>query len=162
MFAMVGARVNHNRISSNITTELNNKFKANQSPCDVFSSDMRVKIQESSIYTYPDIVAICGDIELEDHHFDTLLNPVVIIEILSSSTEAYDRGQKFTHYRRITSLQEYILVSQYHCQVEKYVRRDDGTWSLSSYEGMEEKLNIASIHCELRLSDIYYRVEFER
>ena len=161
IYAMVGARVNHNRISSNIIAQVKNKFKASHSSCDVFASDMRVKIQENGKYTYPDIVAVCGDIELEDQKFDTLLNPVVIMEILSESTEAYDRGVKFQHFRLIPSLKEYILVSQYSYLVEKYVRGDGGKWIYSSYEDIDQTIKIDSIDCELQLSDIYYRVEFE-
>lgn len=160
IFAMTGAGVNHNRIGSNINRNLGNQLI--DKPCDVFLNDMRVKVQEINKYTYPDIVIVCGDLELEDQEFDTLLNPIVIMEILSNSTELYDRGKKFTHYRLIPSLQEYILISQYHCQVEKFVRGDDGIWRLfDPYTDMEKKIKIEAIDCELQLADIYYRVEFE-
>lgn len=160
IFAMTGAKVNHNRIGSNINRHLGNQLA--DRPCDIFLSDMRVKVQKINKYTYPDIVVVCGDLELEDHNFDTLLNPMVIIEILSNSTELYDRGEKFTHYRLIPSLKEYILVSRYHCQIEKFVRGDDGIWRLfDPCTNMEESIRIETIDCELPLSDIYYRVEFE-
>jgi len=113
-------------------------------------------------YTYPDVVVVCGDLELEDKKFDTLLNPLVIIEILSNSTELYDRGEKFAHYRLIPSLQEYILVSQYHCKVEKFIRGDDGIWRiLDPYTNIDTKIKLESIDCRLLLSEIYHRVEFE-
>ncbi|MBF0204339.1 MAG: Uma2 family endonuclease [Desulfamplus sp.] len=158
IFAMVGASLNHNRINGNIAVELRNQLKGD--PCDVFSSDIRVKVEAIGKYTYPDVVIVCGDIKLEDDKFDTLLNPVVIIEILSDSTEAYDRGTKFQHYRLVPSLQEYILVSQHSCLVEKYVRSDEEKWVYSSCENMQKAMSIKSIKCELLLSDIYYRVKF--
>jgi len=159
-FAMTGAKVNHNRIASNINRCLGNQL-ADRS-CDVFLSDMRVKIQEVDKYTYPDVVVVCGDLELEDDKFDTLLNPVVIIEILSNSTELYDRGEKFAHYRLIPSLQEYILVSQYHCKVEKFIRGDDGIWRIfDPYTKIDTEIKLESIDCRLLLSEIYHRVEFE-
>ena len=161
IFAMVGASLNHNRISRNIAGELTSVLKG--SSCENFTGDMRVKVEAIEKYTYPDIAVVCGEIQLEKHKgLDTLLNPIVIIEILSDSTEAYDRGDKFSHYRLIPSLTEYILVSQKKCQVEKYLRGDEGVWLYSSYEGMEQSTIIDSIKCELRLSEIYYRVEFEK
>jgi len=162
LFAMTGGSLNHNRISRNIEGELSARLKG--SPCENFSGDMRVKVDKLGKYTYPDIVVTCGDIELEKiKGMETLLNPLVIIEILSDSTEAYDRGAKFRHYRLIPSLQEYLLVSQNHCLVEKYVRADGGVWQiLNPCTEMEQTVKIESIECELRLSDIYYRVEFEK
>ncbi len=161
IFAMAGASLNHNRVNGNIFNEIKNQLK--KSPCDAFASDMRVKVNELEKYTYPDIVVVCGDIELEKiKGLETLVNPAVIIETLSDSTEAYDRGKKFQHYRFLSSLQEYILVSQHHCLVEKYVRSDDGSWRYFSYEKMEQTLTIESINCEVLLSDVYYRVEFEK
>lgn len=162
IFAMTGASLNHNRISRNIAGELINVLKG--SSCENFTGDMRVKVEAIEKYTYPDIAIVCGEIELEDKKgLDTLLNPIVIIEILSDSTEAYDRGDKFYHYRLIPSLREYILVSQKKCQVEKYVRDDDnGVWLYSSCEGMEHTTIIESIKCKLPLAEIYYRVVFEK
>lgn len=160
IFAMVGARKNHNRISSNVSRILGNQLL--ERPCDVFSSDMRVKIEAIKKYTYPDILVTCDKIEFLEDELDSLLNPVVIIEILSDSTESYDRGLKFTHYRLIESLQEYILISQYHCQVEKFKRDEGGIWLYSSVEEMENSLKIDSIKCELHLSEIYHRVEFRK
>ena len=119
---------------------------------------MRVKIQAKEQYTYPDIVIVCDDILLEEiNGVETLLNPVVIIEILSDSTEAYDRGKKFSSYRLIPSLQEYILVSQNHCQVERFIRGDD-SWRYFSYEDMKQRVTLDSVDAEVLLSDIYYRV----
>ncbi|MBF0211664.1 MAG: Uma2 family endonuclease, partial [Desulfamplus sp.] len=158
IFAMVGARKSHNRVSSNTSRILGNQLL--NRPCDVFISDMRVKIPEIEKYTYPDIVVACDKVEFIEEELDSLVNPVVIIEILSDTTESYDRGLKFTHYRLIESLQEYILISQYHCQVEKFKRDKEGTWVYSSVEDMKASVKIDSINCELALSEIYYRVEF--
>ncbi len=160
IFAMVGARKNHNRVSSNTSSILWNQLKSTQ--CDVFISDMRVKIAEIDKYTYPDIVVACDKVEFVEEELDSLLNPVVIIEILSDTTESYDRGLKFTHYRLIESLQEYILISQYHCQVEKFKRDNEreGIWFYSSVEDINSSIKIDSINCELALSEVYHRVEF--
>ena len=160
IFAMTGGSLNHNRISRNIDRKLGNQLEG--SPCENFVGDMRVKIQGHEKYTYPDITVVCGNIELEKiKGVETLLNPIVIIEILSESTEAYDRGTKFRHYRLIPSLQEYILVSQDHCLVELYRRGENDIWQiLSPCTDMNKSVSIASADCELLLSDIYYRVEF--
>ncbi len=162
IFAMTGGSLNHNRIGRNIDRQLGNRLDG--SPCENFVGDMRVKIDRLDIYTYPDIAVVCGNIELERiGGLETLLNPTVIIEILSDSTEAYDRGKKFTHYRLIPSLQEYILVSQHSCNVERFIRGNDGIWQiLNPCTEMDQTVKIASIDCELLLSDIYYRVEFEK
>lgn len=160
VFAMVGARKNHNRVSSNTSSILWNQLRSTQ--CDVFISDMRVKIAEIDKYTYPDIVVACDKVEFIEEELDSLVNPVVIIEILSDTTESYDRGLKFTHYRLIESLQEYILISQYHCQVEKFKRDNEkkGIWIYSSVEDINASVKIDSINCELALSEVYHRVEF--
>ncbi|SLM30844.1 conserved hypothetical protein [Desulfamplus magnetovallimortis] len=157
IFAMTGASVKHNRIQHNISRVLGNKLLNSQ--CDVFSNDMRVKIEQLEKYTYPDILVVCGDIEIENiKGVETILNPLVIIEILSDSTEAYDRGDKFKHYQFISSLREYILVSQHSYWIEKYKRAGDGQWIYSSCNETGHSITIDSIGCELLLEDIYYRV----
>jgi Uma2 family endonuclease len=157
LFAMVGASRQHNRINMNLARELGIKFKADNFRCEAFSNDMRVKTENS--YVYPDIIITCGDAEFEDNEFDTLVNPVVIMEILSDSTELFDRTKKFFHYRKIPTLQEYILVSQHECWVEKYTRQND-IWKYQSYEGIDQSLKIESADCELSLSEIYLNVKF--
>jgi len=159
VFAMVGAGRNHNRINVNFTRKIGNKFEADKFACDLFSNDMRVKIQDS--YAYPDIVIFCGDAEFEDNKLDTLTNPVVVIEILSDSTEAFDRGKKFAYYQAIPTLQEYILVSQYEYFIEQFTRKDSGKWEYGSYKGTDQVLKMESVNCELPLSEIYLNVEFE-
>ncbi|WP_035238862.1 Uma2 family endonuclease [Desulfobacter vibrioformis] len=159
IFAMVGASRHHNRINMNLARELGIKFKADNFRCEAFSNDMRVKIENS--YVYPDIVITCGDAEFEDNEFDTLTNPVVIMEILSDSTELFDRTKKFFYYRKITTLQEYLLVSQHEYWVEKYTRQND-IWRYQSFEGADQILKIESSDCKLPLSEIYLNVEFEQ
>lgn len=158
IFAMAGAGRAHNQISANIVRVLGNQLL--DKPCSVFSSDMKVGIQEIRKYTYPDIVVACENEEFEDDNHDVLLNPVVIMEILSDSTEAYDRGDKFAHYRLLRSVAEYILVSQYVCRIEKFIRREDGTWLYSNYQAMDQVVKIESIDCELPLSEVYRKVNF--
>ncbi|MFP4307175.1 MAG: Uma2 family endonuclease [Desulfococcaceae bacterium] len=161
VFAMAGAKPNHNLINANLISELRNRMVADESTCRVYPSDQRIKIEAIEKYTYPDISIACENIEFEDDSIPSLLNPVVIIEILSESTEAYDRGKKFTHYRLIPSLREYLLVSQDHCQVETYMRSEVGRWIYSSSESLENKIKIESIDCDLSLSEIYRWIEFE-
>ncbi len=161
IFAMTGGSLNHNQINGNIFNLLKNKLKG--SACRPFASDMRVKVQKIDKYTYSDIVVVCGDIGLEKNKgVETLLNPIIIVEILSNSTETYDRGTKFRHYRLISSLQEYILVSQDRCLVEQYVRGDGGIWQiLNPCTDKDQSISMESINCELLLSDIYDLIEFE-
>lgn len=157
IFAMAGAGRTHNEISSNFVGELRNQFKAKNSGCKAVSSDLRVKIENN--YTYPDVVVYCRDAEFEDAKLDILKNPVVIIEILSDSTEAFDRGDKFEYYKAIPSLQEYILVSQKKHWVGQFTRKDSGKWEYGSYQSMDQVLKMESIDCELPLSEIYWGVD---
>ena len=153
--AMSGASFAHNFINANLVTELNNRLKSGN--CVAISSDMRVRATPRESYFYPDVVVVCGEPEFEDDTFDTLLNPIVIVEVLSPSTEAYDKGEKFTRYKHIASLQEYVLVSQDKVSVEHH-RRHGTQWMLSHYRALEEVLRLPSIGCELPLRDIYARV----
>lgn len=160
IFAMSGASRQHNQISSNIVRVLGNQLL--EKPCSVFSSDMKVGIKEIQKYTYPDIVVTCETEEFEDDHRDVLLNPIAIIEILSDSIEAYDRGDKFAHYQLIDSFVEYVLASQYVCRVEKFTRQDDDTWIYSKYQGEDQSVTIESVNCELLVSEIYGKVKVHR
>ena len=160
LFAMVGARKNHVRINANLTGELRNSFKKNSPPCEVWPSDMRVKIETG--YVYPDIAISCEDPEFEDNEFDTLTNPIVIIEILSESTEAFDRGGKFDFYQNIPTLKEYILISQDKYRIEQYVRQEQkDTWKYRSLKHIDQALRIESANCEIPLAEIYLNVKFE-
>ena len=159
-FAMAGASREHNQIASNIVRVLGNQFL--EKPCSVYSSDMKVKMGEIQKYTYPDVVVSCDKEEFEDETNDVLLNPIVIFEILSDSTEAYDRGEKFAHYQLLDSLVEYILVSQYSCRVEKFQRRDDNAWIYSAFQEMEDIVKLESVSCELPVSEIFRKVNLRK
>ncbi|MCY2992334.1 MAG: Uma2 family endonuclease [Planctomycetota bacterium] len=158
-FAMSGASLRHNRIATNVAGELHQLVKTRG--CQVFQSDMRVKVSASGLYTYPDVVVVCGEPQLEDDEQDTLLNPVALIEVLSPPTEGYDRGVKFRHYRHIHSLMEYMLISQAECHVERFSRQPDDTWVLWETNDPQATLALPAIGCELRLADIYEKVEFD-
>lgn len=159
IFAMAGASREHNQISSNIVISLGSQLL--DKPCSVYSSDMKVKIAKANKYTYPDIVATCDPQHFEDDHTDVLLNPSVIIEILSDSTEAYDRGLKFFHYQRLESLREYLLVSQKFCHVEKYERQANNLWAYSEFHDVDDAVNINTLNCTLPLKEIYRKVELK-
>ncbi|ETW93057.1 MAG: hypothetical protein ETSY1_40940, partial [Candidatus Entotheonella factor] len=122
-------------------------------------NDMRVKVSHTGLYTYPDVVIACGDIQFEDAATDTLLTPTVIVEVLSSSTEAYDRGEKFAHCRRLTSLQEYLLVAQDKVRIEHYVRQGD-QWILSEISDLNNTLHLAAVDCTIALQEVYDKVQF--
>ena len=155
IIAMSGASRQHNLIVTNISGELHLQFKGRG--CEVYTNDMRVRPSPRDTYVYPDVVVVCGEPEFEDAVFDTLLNPVVIVEVLSPSTERRDRGEKFTRYKHLASLQEYLLVSQDKVWVEHH-RRHSTQWVLSHYRAREDVLPLPSIGCELPLHDIYARV----
>ena len=161
VFAMTGAKHNHSLISFNIAGELRNQIKG--SGCKGFLETKRVKVVETGDFFYPDIVVACGDIEILEDELDTLTNPMVIIEILSSSTEAYDRGGKFERYKLIDSLQEYVLISQNHYQVERFKReKKTGIWDLTVFKTLSQALPLESIRCELPLSEIYFEVDVKK
>jgi Uma2 family endonuclease len=122
---------------------------------------MRVKVSPTGLYTYPDVVVVCGDIRFEDANNDTLLNPTVIVEVLSASTEAHDRGEKFAHYRRLESLQEYLLVAQDKVRLEHYVRQGV-QWILSEASTLDETIHLVSIGCDVALREVYDKVQFPR
>ena len=158
MFAMSGARRAHNLIATNTVGELYQQLL--ERPCEVYSSDMRVKVSSTGLYTYPDVVVVCGEPQFLDNEFDTLLNPKVLVEILSESTEAYDRIQKFELYGSLESLAEYVMVSSLRVRVERYTRQPDGTWNYCSKTSLEDAIDLKSVDCHLRLADLYERVAF--
>ena len=159
IFAMTGASAAHNIIVINAVRELSLQLK--KRPCKLYASDMRVKVDPTGLYTYPDLVVVCGKARLEDAHLDTLLNPTLIVEVLSDSTEAYDRGRKFEHYRKLESLAEYVLISQHWPHVESYRRQADHHWLLTESSGLDGVLRLESIDCELALAEIYDKVELQ-
>lgn len=157
IIAMSGASFAHNIITANITTALNNQLS--ESDCIVVASDMRVRTHPEASYFYPDVLVVCDQPRFEDSTFDILLNPSVLVEVLSPSTETYDRGEKFKHYQQLTSLREYLLVSQEEVCIELY-HRPETRWKLIEFRSLEDVLSLASIDCALTLSDIYNRIEF--
>lgn len=155
ILAMTGASREHHRVVSNVMGMLYNQLRGR--PCDHYSGDMRVKIPATGRYLYPDMTALCDEPQFEDGELDTLLNPSVIIEVLSDTTEAYDRGAKFDHYRSIDSLQVYVLISQDKPQIEIF-QRQNNHWLLSVAKGLEASVRLEVIDCELVLADVYERV----
>lgn len=155
--AMPGASRKHNLITGNTLAELNVQLR--NRVCEVYPSDMRVKVGSTGRYTYPDVVVVCDEPRFEDSHFDTLLNPTVLIEVLSPSTAAYDRGEKFASYQKLDSLCEYVLISQDRVRVEYYLRQEQ-TWDLTEFHSLSDAFQLVSIGCELSLQAIYAKVQF--
>jgi Uma2 family endonuclease len=156
IFVMSGASRPHNLIALNVAASLHGQLKGRG--CEAYVGDMRVLIPSASLYTYPDITVVCGEPRFEDGELDTLLNPTLLIEVLSPTTEGYDRGKKFAYYRTLVSLREYVLVAQDEVRVELFTRQEDGHWLLSEASCLDKALLFASIGCELRLADVYDRV----
>jgi Uma2 family endonuclease len=156
MFAMVGASRRHNLIAGNIFGELRQQLKGR--PCEAYTNDMRVRIPATGLYTYPDVTVVCGEPKFEDEFIDTLLNPTLIVEVLSASTASYDRIKKFGYYRAVESLAEYLLVAQDEYKVEQYVKQPDGRWLLTDIRSLEGVVEMASIQCRLTLADVYDKV----
>ena len=156
MVAMTGASREHNLIALNIAGEIHRQLRGR--PCETYVSDMRVRIPITRTYTYPDVSVVCGEPLFEDDYIDTLLNPTALVEVLSESTERYDRGRKFGFYRTIESLAEYVLVAQDECRVEQYAKQRDGRWLLTDHRSPEDVVELASIQCTLKLSDVYEKV----
>jgi len=156
--AMAGASREHNRITINIGSALLVQLRG--SSCEPFTTDLRVKGRTTGAYLFPDVVAGCAPLEFEDASLDILLNPVVLMEVLSPTTERDDRGWKFAHYRRLATLTDYVMLSQYQPFVEHYTRNSDDKWVLTELRGLSSVLRLPSIGCELPLAVIYERVEF--
>lgn len=151
--------MNHSLIVGSTSANLYAQLRRLQ--CNVYHINMRLKVSTTGLYTYPDISVVCGTEKFEDDRQDTLLNPTVILEILSPSTESYDRGKKFQHYRTLQSLQEYILISQDSPRIEHYVRQENDQWLLSEANQLDAVIEMPSIQCRLLLADVYEKVEFE-
>jgi len=158
VFAMTGASVEHNAIVANIVRELGTQMKGR--PCQVYANDLKVHIRSADAGKSPDLIALCGEHQFQDGRRDVLLNPSLIVEVLSDSTEAYDRGDKFALYRQIPSLREYLLVSQHRVQVELYSRSADGRWTLTDFSALTDSVPLASVDCTLSLAEVFDKVEF--
>ena len=157
IFAMAGASREHNLIVANLLRDIGNQLE--DRPCESYPSHMRVFIEATGLYTYPDVSVVCGEPRFQDREVDTLLNPTVIVEVLSPSTEAYDRGDKFRHYRRIDSLREFVLISQDRMMVERYTRQGKD-WVLSDMTDPDQVLKLESIGCQIPLDRIYAKIKF--
>ena len=157
ILTMPGASLTHAFITGDIDTELNIQLRGKD--CEVVTNDVRVKTSPKIAYFYPNVIVFCGEPQFEDNSHDTLLNPVLIIEVLSPSTEKYDKGEKFEYYQQIQTLKEYILVSQDKVHVEHY-KLNNTVWNLKTFNSFQDVLIFSSIGCKLSLMDIYTRIDF--
>jgi len=157
MFAMAGAKEAHNLLVTNLVAELRQHFRLR--PCRVYPSDMRVRVKPTGPYMYPDVVAVCGEPKFLDDQKDTLLDPGLLVEVLSPSTEAYDRGRKFEQYKAIESLRDYLLVASDRVHADLYTRQPDGRWILTSADKMEDSLALESVGVSLAMVDLYEKVD---
>jgi Uma2 family endonuclease len=158
MFAMSDASLTHTRLVRRLTVSLDAQLRSGR--CEVLALDMRVLVSKSRLYTYPDVVAFCGEPVLLDGHQDTLLNPSLIVEVLSPSTEIYDRTKKFEYYQSIDSLHEYLLVSSDRVHLDLFTRQTDGRWLLTSVGALEDTLELTSVGCRLALAELYQKIDF--
>ena len=160
LVAMVGASFRHNLIQTRVLASLYQQLRGR--PCEVTPSDLRVTVGALGIYTYPDVTVVCGEPQFEDAEQDTLLNPTVLIEILSPSTESYDRGKKFQPYRLIPTFREYLLIAQDQPLIEHYVRQAHNRWLLATFEQLGDVIALDSIACTLALADVYAGIRFDQ
>jgi len=159
ILAMAGGSANHNRIAGNVFIALSDALRTK--PCEAFIGDLRVWVKQVDLYTYPDVMVVCNGLEFAHDRTDTITNPIVIFEVLSPSTESYDRGKKFEFYRTIETLKDYVLIDQERVHVEYFRQLDDGQWLLSVFDDEADTLTLQSIGVEMLLSDIYQRVDWE-
>jgi Uma2 family endonuclease len=157
MFAMGGARWTHNRLVANLIATLHQQLRSG--PCQTLPSDMRVQVESAGMYTYPDVIVVCGEPQFLDENRDTLLNPTLIVEVLSPSSEVYDRGRKFEYYGSLASVSEYLLVSSERVRAELYTRQSDGRWLITAVGRLEDSLDLQSVGAHLALADLYERVD---
>jgi len=160
LFAMSGASPAHVLIVTNVVSELRQQLRARN--CRVYSTDLRVKVSATGLYTYPDVIVVCGEARFEDEQRDTLVNPALIVEVLSKSTQDYDRGAKFEQYRTIESFNEYVLIAQDKPHVEHFLRQADGRWLLAETNRLGDRIELESIGAHLAVADVYEKVELSR
>lgn len=158
IFAMTSATEQHNLIVANVVRELGNALR--RKPCRVYPSDLKVRIEADDVGAYPDAMVICGERAFHDDRRDVVTNPTLVVEVLSDSSEAYDRGDKFAHYRTLPSLQIYLLLSQDRMQAELFVRQPDDTWQFTAFVGADERIPLAAIDAALVLDELYDKVDF--
>ncbi|HLC16170.1 MAG TPA: Uma2 family endonuclease [Thermodesulfovibrionia bacterium] len=157
MFLMAGASPRHVLIVTNVVYELRQQLK--KRPCTVYSANLRLKVSSTGLYTYPDVIVVCGKPQFDDEQEDTLLNPTLIVEVLSESTAYYDRGKTFERYRTIQTLREYILIAQDKHHVEQYVFQPENLWIMSKTNGPDASVHLSSIGCNLAMDEVYDKVE---
>jgi Uma2 family endonuclease len=159
VWSMSGATTSHNRIVRNLNTEVDLQLR--EKGCEVFPSDMRIKVPAYSPYRYPDLTALCGKAEIENlKGLDLLVNPQLIVEVLSESTEAFDRGDKFSFYKSIESFTEYLLVAQHRPHVSQFIKHGDGFWMNLEFNDLSETVELKSVPCRLALTSIYRGINF--
>jgi Uma2 family endonuclease len=158
MFAMSGGTLQHSLIATDLAREFGNRLKGGR--CVPFNSDLRIKVAATGLFTYPDLSVICGPPEFVPGTDDNVLNPTAIVEVLSDSTEAYDRGKKFEHYRQIETLREYLLVSQKEPRVEQFIRQADSRWVFNEAAGLNATLEVPSLKIILPLAEVFAQVTF--
>lgn len=161
IFDMAGGTAAHNRITLNLVVALQNDFGRTKKPCEVYATDMRLRIRRANAITYPDIMVVCGKIDYDPGRQDLLTNPIVIFEVLSDSTAAYDHSQKFALYRKLPTLQEYVLVDQQRAFVERFRKTESGLWVYEGYESIADTLPLSAVDTEIPLTEIYRGIELE-
>lgn len=157
-FEMGRVSADHVLVVTNLVGELGSQCKGG--PCTVYSSALRVRVAPTGLYTYPDVIVLCDEPRFSDEQEDTLVNPALIIEVLSESTKDYDRGRKFEQYRAIDSFVEYLLIAQDRPHVEHYTRQPDGSWLLHETNNLEDTIHLTSVRCSLRMAEIYLKLGF--
>ncbi len=158
IFAMAGGSPPHSLITANTIGELRDKLK--NTPCRVFDCNLRIRVSATGLYTYPDASVICGKLQFDDEEGDTVLNPTVLVEVLSKSSEGYDRGEKWAHYQTIVSLREFVLIAQDQPRMERFLRNEDGTWTPATVAGLDQTLQLPSIGITVSLAEIFHGVDF--
>ncbi|MBD2777106.1 Uma2 family endonuclease [Iningainema tapete] len=156
---MAGGTTNHNKIALNLSTGLNSTFR--QQDYEVFMTDVRLWMPKKRIYTYPDVMVVAGEAEYLNNRTDIIVNPQVIVEVLSKSTQGYDREDKFEAYRTIDTFQEYLLIDQTRIRVEQYSKKGKKQWSLYEYDEEDQAITLTSVPFEISLQDLYNKVKFE-
>ena len=159
IFAMSGGSISHGILCGNIYTEIRKKLKDNTADCRVFGSEIRVRIEKKNAFVYPDTMVVCGDIQVSDEDENSAVNPILIVEVLSKSTAAYDRGDKFYKYRQIDSFQEYVLIDQEKAVVEIFYKKENNVWEIVWVSGLNETFLLQSIDASVRMEDLYQDVE---
>jgi Uma2 family endonuclease len=156
--AMAGGSPEHSQLASNMGRHLGNALEEASKACSVFNSDAKIRVEKTNRTYYPDASVVCGPLELSQKDNNAITNPILIVEVLSESTLEFDRGAKFAHYRQLSSLRQYVLISQTEAMVDTYYRTEDGTWEIQTLIGLEAEVELKAVEAKLKMKDIYYRV----